>query len=215
MTEVQSLLHGKRFCKQSMMLPHDIVSTVYKYQDNFQMLFLGVPGRLERYWSENMDFFATLEEASCEPWQTPQTFVGLYMLLAHAAKQVRVQIPKDNVVPLRVYGDGADAQQHFEIMTILPVLSASSSTLDSRILVSVRNSDKTTNEARYKILEVLSWSFNALDLGMDLKFSGFLGLGCLGTRIYCSEPSIPKVWGTCQNSTAVVSLGLRICGTSK
>lgn len=65
-------------------------------------------------------------------------------------------------IPLRIYGDGADAQQHFEIMTILPVLCCSSSTLDSRILCSVRNTSKTTNEARAHILQVLAWSFEAL-----------------------------------------------------
>ena len=65
-------------------------------------------------------------------------------------------------MPLRIYGDGADAQQHFEIMTILPVLSCSSSTLDSRVLCSVRNADKTTNQARKDILDVLAWSFESL-----------------------------------------------------
>ena len=65
-------------------------------------------------------------------------------------------------LPMRIYGDGADAQQHFEIMTVLPLLTCSSSTMDSRILCSVRNCDKTTNEARRLILEVLVWSFQAL-----------------------------------------------------
>ncbi len=66
--------------------------------------------------------------------------------------------------PLRLYGDGADAQtqQHFEIHTILPVLACNSSALDSRILCSVRNSTKTTNECRTQILEVLAWSFESL-----------------------------------------------------
>jgi len=64
-------------------------------------------------------------------------------------------------LPMRVYGDGADAQQHFEIMTVLPLLTCSSSTMDSRILCSVRNCDRTTNEARRLILEVLVWSFEA------------------------------------------------------
>lgn len=68
------------------------------------------------------------------------------------------------MVPLRVYGDGADAQsnQHFEMITVLPILSASSSTMDTRILVAVRNSDKTMDECRTKILEVVAWSFRAL-----------------------------------------------------
>ena len=66
------------------------------------------------------------------------------------------------VIPLRIYGDGADAQQHFEIMTVLPILASSSSTLDTRILCSVRNTEKTTVEARQKILVVLAWSFESL-----------------------------------------------------
>ena len=65
-------------------------------------------------------------------------------------------------IPLRIYGDGADAQQHFEIMTILPVLASNTSTLDSRLLCSVRNCDKTTVDARFRIMEVLAWSFQAL-----------------------------------------------------
>lgn len=66
------------------------------------------------------------------------------------------------MIPFRLYGDGADAQQHFEIMTMLPTLAVSSSTLDSRILLSVRNTDKTTTVARTRILEVTSWSLKAL-----------------------------------------------------
>lgn len=68
------------------------------------------------------------------------------------------------LIPLRIYGDGADAQsnQHFEMITLLPVLSASSSTLDTRLLMAVRNSDKTMVECRTKILEVVAWSFRAL-----------------------------------------------------
>lgn len=65
-------------------------------------------------------------------------------------------------IPLRIYGDGADAQVHFEMFTVLPVLSASSSTLDSRLLTCVRNTDRTTPQARQSILEVLAWSFKAL-----------------------------------------------------
>lgn len=65
-------------------------------------------------------------------------------------------------IPLRLYGDGADAQQHFEIMTVLPIMACGSSTLDTRLLCSVRNTDKTTADARTKINEVISWSFHSL-----------------------------------------------------
>ena len=65
-------------------------------------------------------------------------------------------------IPLRAYGDGAEAQQHFEILSILPLMSCSSATLDSRILVNVRNTTKTASSARRTNLEVLAWSFSAL-----------------------------------------------------
>lgn len=71
---------------------------------------------------------------------------------------------KSTCVPLRIYGDGAEAQQHFELMTILPVLASNHSTMDSRIVISVRNTQRTTAACRYRILEVLAWSFKALRL---------------------------------------------------
>ena len=75
-------------------------------------------------------------------------------------------------MPLRIYGDGADAHnaQHFELMSMLPVLCASNSTMDSRILLTVRNCDKTTNQTRTDILTVIAWSFEALR-ACTLKFS--------------------------------------------
>jgi hypothetical protein len=65
-------------------------------------------------------------------------------------------------VPFRMYGDGADASQHFELFTILPLLCCSRSTLDNRIVTAIRNSNKTTPECRQQILVVLAWSFEAL-----------------------------------------------------
>ena len=65
-------------------------------------------------------------------------------------------------VPFRVYGDGADASQHFELFTILPLLCCSRSTLDNRIVTAIRNTNKTTSECRRLILIVLAWSFEAL-----------------------------------------------------
>lgn len=46
--------------------------------------------------------------------------------------------------------------------TVLPTLGTSSSTLDTRLLVSVRNCDRTTVDCRTRILEVLAWSFECL-----------------------------------------------------
>ena len=65
-------------------------------------------------------------------------------------------------IPLRLYGDGADAAQKFEIMTMLPICATSVSTMDTRLLLSVRNSEKTTTAARAEILEVIAWSFESL-----------------------------------------------------
>ena len=69
---------------------------------------------------------------------------------------------------VRLYGDGADAQQHFELMSLLAVVTSSSSTLDSRIALSVRNCNRTTAESRQIICTVIAWSFHSLRY-LDLK----------------------------------------------
>ena len=71
--------------------------------------------------------------------------------------------------PYRIYGDGADSHrnQNFEAMTILPLMCRSHSTMDSRILLSVRNAAGTASSARNLINEVISWSLiqlRSLDL---------------------------------------------------
>lgn len=63
--------------------------------------------------------------------------------------------------PVRLYGDGAEAQQPFEIYTILSVMGESDSTLDSRLLTTTRNTLSTADTARDRILEVLAWSLEA------------------------------------------------------
>lgn len=73
-------------------------------------------------------------------------------------------------IPLRIYGDGADAQQPFEIYTVLPVLGAeNSSTLDTRLLVAVRNTFKTHDSCRDDILTVIAWSFEALSAFLKIR----------------------------------------------
>ena len=77
--------------------------------------------------------------------------------------------------PYRVYGDGADSHrnQSFEAITLLPCLSGSSSTMDTRILVSIRNTVSTASSARTKISEVIAWSLCCLrPLHMCLWFLG-------------------------------------------
>ena len=68
------------------------------------------------------------------------------------------------LVPLRIYGDGADAQrnQPWEMFTMLPILGMKSSTLDSRLLLAIRNTTYTTSDCRDLILETIAWSFDVL-----------------------------------------------------
>lgn len=61
MTEQQRLLRGDCFSKQSMMLPHDVVSELYGYPEVWFPMFLGEPGRIEKFWSENVDLLEALD----------------------------------------------------------------------------------------------------------------------------------------------------------
>lgn len=67
-------------------------------------------------------------------------------------------------IPLRLYGDGADAHrnQSWEMFTMLPLLGGTSSTLDTRLLLSVRNTTYTMSDCRDSILQVIAWSFECL-----------------------------------------------------
>lgn len=178
LSQQQRLLGYSDVCKQSIMPPHDIVATLYEKSEMFFPLFTGEPGQLEKYWVENRDLYKSLGMESSESRQLKALFCFFYGLLApqkYLQRQLSYQIliskpmatqpiSQDifNCIPLRIYGDGADAQVHFEMFTVLPVLSVSSSTLDSRLLTCVRNTDRTTAEARHSILVVLAWSFEAL-----------------------------------------------------
>lgn len=120
-----------------MLLPHELIASMYAACDGlFSYIFTGLPGDLEEYWRYNSDLAQSLGIMAGE-------FV--YHL------------------PLRIYGDGADARGRacFELYSILPVLSVSSSTLDSRLLVCVRNT-ATVTDTRQTICQILEWSFAAL-----------------------------------------------------
>ena len=67
-TEQQRLLGGNRYCKQSVMLPHDIVSRVFSYPENFYPIFLGEPGCVQNYWMENIDLLESLEKPDLDTW---------------------------------------------------------------------------------------------------------------------------------------------------
>ena len=168
LTEQQLLLRGERMCQQSIMPPHDILASLYEFPDIYHPLITGEPGRIGQYWRENEDLLSKLDVPNLEPWYvisngsfSPHQDSPKLIFVAGIFFRTICQDPS-KCVPLRVYGDGADAQQHFEVFTILPIMGCSSSTLDTRLLCSVRNTERTTNEARKRIVEILAWSFEAL-----------------------------------------------------
>lgn len=78
LTEQQALLGGHRSCKQHVMLPHDIVSYLYNFPENFFPTFTGEPGRLQRYWEQNLDLFESLNMPGLDAWHGiiwPQMYV--------------------------------------------------------------------------------------------------------------------------------------------
>ena len=137
LTEQDKSVGKSAFIDHYIMLPHEMISSMYDGCSGlFHYIFTGVPGELEKYWLYNSDLAESLEIMADQ--------------FAHH-------------VPLRLYGDGADARgrAHFELYSILPVLSCSGSTLDSRLLVCVRNTNTTTH-TRQTICQILAWSFSAL-----------------------------------------------------
>lgn len=172
LTEQQPLLGRNMYCKQAVMPPHEFIASLYEFPTVFFPIFTGEPGRIQKYWEQNMDLFESLGIPDLEPkllsiscfeeaFVTEKMFIVSFCLWRFFITHLLSE-DTDFTIPLRIYGDGADAQQHFEIVTILPVLASGSSTLDTRILCSVRNTDKTMVETRHKILEAIRWSFEWL-----------------------------------------------------
>lgn len=95
-----------------------------------------------------------------------------WMFNADLAERLDLQGQLHRCVPYRLYGDGADSHrgQHFEICTILPVLGGGKSTYDTRLLLSVRNTVLTTDEARTMIHERIAWSCECLRPCVASKF---------------------------------------------
>ena len=119
------------------MPPHEMIGSLFAADERtFQVLFLGLPGELQDYWLANGQH--------CENFSGCEDF--------------------ENVVPLRLYGDGADVSlsQHFEMMSVLPVLTSTSTTLDTRMVISVRSTTMTERSAVDAICSVVAWSFTAL-----------------------------------------------------
>ena len=44
-----------KFVPQNVMLPHDVVSSMYKFPGVLYRIWTGSPGELEQYWSYNLD----------------------------------------------------------------------------------------------------------------------------------------------------------------
>ena len=124
-------------CQQSIMPPHDILASLYEFPDIYHPLITGEPGRIGQYWRENEDLLSKLDVPNLEPWYvisngsfSPHQDSPKLIFVAGIFFRTICQDPS-KCVPLRVYGDGADAQQHFEVFTILPIMGCSSSTLDT------------------------------------------------------------------------------------
>ncbi len=54
-TDQQVLLGARPFHKQFILLPHELVSSLFDHPHIFHPLFTGEPGRLQWYWSQNAD----------------------------------------------------------------------------------------------------------------------------------------------------------------
>ncbi len=67
-TEQQFLLKGERFHKQCVLPPHDILGSLYRHPEIFYPLFVGEPGRIQKYWQENVDLHEALDMVGLEPW---------------------------------------------------------------------------------------------------------------------------------------------------
>ena len=135
-------LRGEKTCRQHIMAPHDLIHTIFAYDEwLFQSLFLGAPGDIEDYWDHN--------------WQHALNF-----------PEFDDRAIWEQIIPLRIYGDGADVNKsgtlHFELLSLLPTLTASSSTLDSRLLLAVRSTYHTDPSALHDLSAVIAWSFEAL-----------------------------------------------------
>lgn len=173
----KALLRGDKFIKQYCQPPHDIIRHMYNFSSGeiFFYLFTGLPGVASQH-------FGVYVRSKCERTHENCT-IGLTRgnrsLLGWWWPRLEAQLPGvwrsfSKVIPLRIYGDGADAARKFEFFSLLPILACSSSTMDTRLVLSVRNCSRTYSDCRVKLAEVIAWSFEALRLYASIKFS----LGC-------------------------------------
>ena len=67
-TDQQLLLRGEQYTSQFVMLPHDIVSWMFQHPQVFYPIFVGEPGRIEKYWQENDDLFEAVQLPDVVAW---------------------------------------------------------------------------------------------------------------------------------------------------
>ena len=49
------------------MPPHEIIANLYEFPTIFFPIFTGEPGRIQKYWEQNMDLFESLGIPDLEP----------------------------------------------------------------------------------------------------------------------------------------------------
>ena len=164
------------------MPPHDIISSMYNFSSGeiFFYLFAGVPGVSSQKIGSKMPvtYFLLFSNVLST---VPDRSKAIDDYWNNAGHDLKPTFPEfhgkfSRVIPLRIYGDGADAARKFEMFSLLPILSASSSTLDTRLVLAVRNCSRTYSDCRVKISEVLAWSFEALRAPTWNWFTLFRGL---------------------------------------
>ncbi len=77
-TDQQLVLRGEQHTMQYVMLPHDIVSSMFQHPQVFYPIFVGEPGRIEKYWQENGDLWEALQLPDVVPWFTSVCFENLF-----------------------------------------------------------------------------------------------------------------------------------------
>lgn len=175
----KALVDESKVIPQFVMLPHDICASLFQSPGVFHHLLTGTPGDIDSYWQNNQDLWQKVMLPGTEPHHQyeqmllfSQTFQGeLFCRLRDPSWWFLgcLLTSKDQrrFIPFRVYGDGADSSQPFELFSILPVLCSSSSTLDGRLVTAVRNTHQSHDSTRDKILGVIAWSFQALRCSLE------------------------------------------------
>ena len=60
LNEQAEYLGASHFARQSCMLPHDIMHSMYHFPGIFHHIWTGLPGDVEKYWTYNQDLASAL-----------------------------------------------------------------------------------------------------------------------------------------------------------